>query len=80
MQLTCKSVEILFFLRIINHGDDLSWISHPHMMSSPLLYNFFLEILQNVDTLTHFSSVPAQTLMSSQKSIDNYANIIASGN
>jgi hypothetical protein len=41
---------------------------------------FFLEILQNGDKLTHFSPVPAQTLMSSQKPIDNYANIIASGN
>lgn len=43
MQLTYNSVEILFFLRIVNHGDDLSWISHPHMMSSPLLYNSFLK-------------------------------------
>jgi len=45
-----------------------------------VVVQFFLEILQNIDKLTHFSSVPAQTLMSSQKPIDNYANIIASGN
>jgi hypothetical protein len=45
-----------------------------------VVVQFFLGKLQNVDKLTHFSSVPAQTLMSSQKSIDNYANIIASGN